>query len=197
MEQESGSSDEEDEVSDEEEEFDIDSAPDGGPPEPKPKKEADHRHDRKSRGLLHAPGLDLNKPTRGKSRSRSRSRNAALRSGIETPGRFARVDPGRHVGFNLSNQIPSPTNSASSADSGPTEADQNGARDDIHSRQFRLGAKSRIPRDRDLDVKTPTALHLTHRGRAHSRSRSADHGPRAFAAWGQDESDSNASDSDY
>ncbi|KAF7315295.1 NAD+ kinase [Mycena indigotica] len=62
----------------------------------------------------------------------------------------------------------------------------------------------RIPKEKEpeLDsVTTPTVgnLNLPYhhgRGRGHSRTRSADVGPRAFAVWGQDESDSNASDSD-
>jgi NAD+ kinase len=61
--------------------------------------------------------------------------------------------------------------------------------------------RSRIPKDRNLDleaVKTPTpGSFVQGRGRGHSRSRSSDQPERrAFAVWGHDESDSNASDSE-
>ncbi|KAJ7502780.1 ATP-NAD kinase-like domain-containing protein [Mycena galericulata] len=78
-------------------------------------------------------------------------------------------------------------------------SDQEGTRDHINAPRSMSG-KSRIPKDRDFDVdtvKTPTVANLVYgRGRGHSRTRSAENGPRAFAVWGHDESDSNASDSD-
>lgn len=117
-----------------------------------------------------------------KSRSRSRTRTAALRQ--SSP---------RHVEFDLGR-----SSSVDSTDSGVV-ADQDGTRDHINAPRS-LSGKSRIPRDRDLDadsVKTPTVANLGYgRGRGHSRSRSAENGHRAFAVWGHDESDSNASDSD-
>ncbi|KAF8813644.1 ATP-NAD kinase [Phlegmacium glaucopus] len=133
---------------------------------------------------------------RSKSRSRSRLRNFA--SGFDSPGRFASPLPHpliispRHVEFNLPN---------SSADSSPTQSSQsdeaqNGARDDIRSPPPASG-KSRIPKDRELDLesmKTPTPI-VHGRGRGHSRA-SEHHEHRAFAVWGHDESDSNASDSE-
>ncbi|KAF7362058.1 NAD+ kinase [Mycena venus] len=90
--------------------------------------------------------------------------------------------------------------SIDSAASGVVE-DQDGTRDHINAPRSMSG-KSRIPKDRDPDadsVKTPTVANLVYgRGRGHSRTRSADHNGhhRAFAVWGHDESDSNASDSD-
>ncbi|KAH7108099.1 ATP-NAD kinase [Auriculariales sp. MPI-PUGE-AT-0066] len=71
--------------------------------------------------------------------------------------------------------------------------EQSGTRDDIHSgRVAHMGSRSRIPRDRDVDadsMKTPRAFES-------SPLRRNDPGRRAFAVWGHDESDSNASDSD-
>ncbi|KAK1229172.1 hypothetical protein PQX77_007744 [Marasmius sp. AFHP31] len=124
----------------------------------------------------------LARPRRStKSRSRSRS---GVRSGIDSPNRFGGPPPQlsisspRRVEFDIAE-------SAESSDSG-----QNGTRDDIHATK-KLGSKSRIPRERD-ELKTPTAMY----NRGHSRARSGDHGHRAFAVWGHDDSDSNASDSD-
>lgn len=103
----------------------------------------------------------------------------------------------RHVGFD----IPSADSSASSSPSSLVSyAAQQGTRDELHLPRH-LSGKSRIPKDRDLDAetaKTPTPGTLVHRRvRGQSRSRSVDvpeH--RAFAVWGHDESDSNASDSE-
>ncbi|KAL0580325.1 hypothetical protein V5O48_001662 [Marasmius crinis-equi] len=130
----------------------------------------------------------LSRPVKHSAKSKSRSRSrSGVRSGIDTPGRYAGPQPHlsmlspRRVEFDI-------TESAESSDSGG----QHGMRDDIHATK-RLGSRSRIPKEReDFDsVKTPTAMH--HR---HNRPRSIDHGHRAFAVWGHDESDSNASDSD-
>lgn len=56
---------------------------------------------------------------------------------------------------------------------------------------------ARAPRF-DLDARTPTTATLNGRGRGNSRSgEHAPPPPRAFAVWGQDESDSNASDTDF
>lgn len=190
---------EEDETSDnEDDKFDIDSSPDAGPPAPESSSESDDR----TRRSLALPSLNLTNGRRS-SKSRSRSRSAGLRSGVDSPGRFAgsQHNPplihSRHVEFNT--QVPSPTGSTSSTDSGPVDFMRNGARDDIHSSRKQSG-KSRIPKNRDISEleagRTPTVATLPHRNR-HSRSRSMEHGHhRAFAVWGQDESDSNASDSD-
>ncbi|KAH7920926.1 ATP-NAD kinase [Leucogyrophana mollusca] len=139
-----------------------------------------------------------------KARSRSRS---GLRSGVDTPGRFAgpahfppQLSP-RRVEF--APQAPSPTLSTSSNDSLSTmDLAQRGARDDIHSREHYSSARSRIPKDRDLDgesLHTPTMADMTGARRSHRRINSKDYDHqhhRAFAVWGNDESDSNASDSD-
>ncbi|KAF9006775.1 ATP-NAD kinase [Hymenopellis radicata] len=128
-------------------------------------------------------------------KSRSRSRNG-LRSGVETPSRFAGpephlpvigVSPRHRVEFDLDDS------EQGSAHPGPSPLGQHGARDDLYSPK-RASGKSRIPKDRDLDeVKTPTMANLRHR----HRSRSRDTGHRTFAVWGHDESsDSAASDSD-
>ncbi|GLB37256.1 putative ATP-NAD kinase [Lyophyllum shimeji] len=136
----------------------------------------------------------VEKDRRRKSGSRSRSGSTStVSSGVDSPGRFAGPQPHlppRHVDFHLD----------SSRDmSEERRSGQEGARDDIHSPRP-LSGRSRIPRDRDIDldnVRTPTASMLSHRRTRHypARSRSMDRGPRAFAVWGHDESDSNASDS--
>ncbi|OAX36087.1 ATP-NAD kinase [Rhizopogon vinicolor AM-OR11-026] len=138
-----------------------------------------------------------------KSRSRSRS---GLRSGVDTPGRFAGpthrppyISP-HHIDYQT--RIPSPALSNSSDDSlSNMDVAQRGARDDIHSREHYSSARSRIPKDREFDddLQTPTMADTLSGSRNHYRVSSRDydhHHPRAFAVWGNDESDSNASDSD-
>lgn len=131
------------------------------------------------------------KPRRHTPRSRSVS-PSGLRSGIDSPSRYAGLPPHppvsvpRHVEF--------------APESSDESYGRNGARDELFAHR-KASAKSRIPKERE-DVKTPTASNLVYprnrsRGRAHSRTRSGEYvGHRAFAVWGQDESDSNASDSD-
>ncbi|KAK0213006.1 hypothetical protein DFS33DRAFT_1285844 [Desarmillaria ectypa] len=136
---------------------------------------------------------------RRKSRSRSRSR-LGYHSGVQTPGRYAGPEPHPPVisPLRVEFSIHDPASPSDSTDSGPSDSGHRGARDDIHSSRKSSG-KSRIPKDRDLDteaVQTPTVGNLPHNHR-HSRSRSRDaSGHRAFAVWGQDESDSTTSDSD-
>ncbi|KAG7446447.1 ATP-NAD kinase [Guyanagaster necrorhizus] len=142
---------------------------------------------------------------RWKSRSRSRSRarshsRPGYHSGVETPGRYAGPEPHppiispRRVEFS----VHGPSFHMDSTDSGMSDSGHRGARDDIHSSR-RLSGKSRIPKDRDLDteaIQTPTVGNLPY-NHGHSRSQSRDaSGHRAFAVWGQDESDSTTSDSD-
>lgn len=187
---------EEDETSDnEDDKFDIDSSPDSGAPAPE-----SSPSDSDNRALPHPP-LHLG---RRSAKSRSRSRSTGLRSGVDSPGRFAGFQhnppPINHRQIDFNTQVPSPSSSSSSsADSGPIDFVRNGARDDIHLSR-KPSNKSRIPRDRDVSeleaARTPTAGTVPHRHR-YLRSRSVEHGHhRAFAVWGQDESDSNASDSD-
>ena len=143
-----------------------------------------------------------------KSRSRSRSRPPGFHiSGVDSPGRFANAAPhppnvsSRHVGFHLpSGQSSASSSASSSSDSLLSYAAQHGTRDDLHLPRHPSG-RSRIPKDRDFDpeaVKTPTpGSFVPVRERGHSRSRSSDQPERrAFAVWGHDESDSNASDSE-
>ncbi|KAG1844169.1 ATP-NAD kinase-like domain-containing protein [Suillus subalutaceus] len=138
-----------------------------------------------------------------KSRSRSRS---GLRSGVDTPGRFAgpahrppHISP-HYIDHRL--RTPSPAPSHSSDDSlSNMDVAQRGARDDIHSREQYSSGRSRIPKDREFDddLQTPTVADTPPGRRNHHRVDSRDydqHHPRAFAVWGNDESDSNASDSD-
>ncbi|KAF8518745.1 ATP-NAD kinase-like domain-containing protein [Gautieria morchelliformis] len=144
-------------------------------------------------------------------------------SGIDSPDRFAGPVPHPHP---ISpRHVPHASGSGVSTrrSSSPNERridGENGDRDDIHSpRAVRESSKSKIPRNRDLDgetARTPRAhehVHSNlarrvhhaqvHAGRVgqhngrHARSLSVDGGSRhAFAVWGHDESDSNASDSD-
>ncbi|KAF9007993.1 hypothetical protein BDQ17DRAFT_1275937 [Cyathus striatus] len=137
-------------------------------------------------------------------KSRSRSRSSGTHSGVDSPSRYAGPQPHpphlspRHVEFSLSSKS-SPTDSDISFDSGLSHVDHQGTRDDIHSSKPPNG-RSRIPKDRDFEAdsaRTPTLTNLIYgRGRGHSRTRSSDQHHRAFAVWGQDESDSNTSDSD-
>jgi len=138
---------------------------------------------------------------RRKSRSRSRS---SVRSGVETPNRFAGPQPHipprppRHVGFVPSPHVPSSSEVARSEHQGEKG----------ESYFSRLGGvKRRLGRHGNVDgenVETPKPSTMTHSSLAHARprlasprSRSVEHpyGRRAFAVWGNDESDSNASDS--
>lgn len=192
--------DEEDEVSEEEDDkFDID---DSSP-------EADHATEQTAAEKVESKGktIPLRPSFKRKSKSRSRSRppGSAYASGVESPSRFVSEQPHppdispRHVGFNLPSENSSASSSvASSPDS--TVFSHTNTRDEQQANRH-LGARSRIPKDRDFDgeiAKTPTPSSLVYgRGRGHSRTRSTDVPERrAFAVWGQDESDSNASDSE-
>ncbi|TFK25497.1 ATP-NAD kinase [Coprinopsis marcescibilis] len=148
---------------------------------------------------------------RAKSRSKSRSRTNAQQqqqdwetssqhSGVDSPSRYASPQPhmlSRHSSFD---PYPSSSNSSPSSESGLGHAAQQGMRDDLHNQKPTSG-RSRIPRDRDVGAvdtpRTATVPMPMGRGRGHSVSKSLDGGAhRAFAVWGHDESDSNASDSD-
>ncbi|RDB24939.1 NAD(+) kinase [Hypsizygus marmoreus] len=200
--------DEEDEVSDEDEEdgFDIDdSSPEAATISTINTLTAEEAtlgrkkaHDNLEHALHKAVVASALRGDRRRSKSRSRSRSG-LRSGVDTPSRFAGPEPHlaprlpRHVGF----AFDSPPEISEPELAHP---EHQGARDDIHSPRP-SSSRSRIPKDRDFDidnVKTPIASNRSYsrpQGQS-SRSRSADHhGRRAFAVWGQDESDSNASDS--
>jgi NAD+ kinase len=185
----------EEDEEDEEDKFDID---DSSPESALEKTPVDHKH--KMVTEAKSP------PTRrNKSRSQTRSKlhhSGDARKGVASP----HLQPPRTAtrqfdfGFHMS-----PRGSDHSVDPAPPEnLSQHGSRDDIHvPRSSLLGGKSRIPKDRDLDVdiiKTPTTSELRRGRRAHphtvSSSSSADFQPRAFAVWGQDESDSNASESE-
>ena len=130
---------------------------------------------------------------RSKSRSRSRPPFA---SGFDSPGRFASTlahtptIASRHVEFNIPS-LPSPD--LSPPQSSQSDEAQYGARDDIRSPEP-LGGKSRIPKDLELAVE-PAKTSIPGRPRGHSRG-PEHHEHRAFAVWGHDDSDSNASDSE-
>lgn len=165
----------EDEVTDDEEEkFDIDdSAPEADATTNGARITAMDR----AIGIEKTQGKLLQTKWRTKSRSRSRNRTRPLQSGVVSPNRYVTKPPHpssvlpRHVGFD----VPSPASSASSLVS---DAVHEGTRDDLRSPYFPSG-KSRIPKDRDFDLPT-----------------TGQHDHRAFAVWGQDESDSATSDND-
>ncbi|KAK0195236.1 ATP-NAD kinase-like domain-containing protein [Armillaria mellea] len=204
-------SEEEDEVSDEERDdgkFDIDdSSPEAAMTKAERPETTGHEKARETvvQDLLHkalagpaTSALKEHKRQKSRSHSRSRARSCSgYQSGVQTPGRYAGPEPRppvispRRVEFNVHG-------SASLQDSTDSDSGHRGTRDDIHSSR-RSSGKSRIPKDRDLDievVQTPTAGNSPY-SRGHSRSRSRDaSGHRAFAVWGQDESDSTTSDSD-
>ncbi len=186
----------EDEVSDDEEEkFDIDDS--SAAPSltnllamDKTREEEEKRAARKAAAAM---GFESS-PFRHRSRSRG---------GIETPDRFAGAHPHppmispRHVNFDLEGKTDLSLSRASSTDSvgGLVHEAAKGDRDHIHSPQLLSGGRSRIPRDRDVDadsMKTPTFQD----GQSAGAMRRGHSSRRAFACWGQDESDSNASDSD-
>ncbi|KAF5389445.1 hypothetical protein D9757_004378 [Collybiopsis confluens] len=202
--------DEEDEVSDEEDKFDIDdsspeaaaaaastvapaaviNAPSARDEAIGAEKAAELAANEQLHKALSLAGLQTR---RHSSRSRSSS-PSGLRSGIDSPSRFAGPQP--HL------SVISPRHVEFAPVSPDDPVGRNGARDELFAHRKASG-KSRIPKDRE-DLKTPTATNLVYprsrsRGRAHTRTTSTDnigHGHRAFAVWGQDESDSNASDSD-
>jgi NAD+ kinase len=138
----------------------------------------------------------------------------------------ARSRPQSRVDLSMSSIASNILDAPSGNASEEIDLHEDGARDNIHSPKSLIhGAKSKIPKDRDVDsMKTPRAhdpqhphkqhRHLHHtvapsrlghphpshaphvqrRHHLHHRpSRSADFGTgnRAFAVWGQDESDSN------
>lgn len=196
---------EEDEVSDEEDDkFDIDDS----------SAEADHATEQAAIQKVESNGktLPLRPSFKRKSKSRSRSRppGSAYASGVESPNRFVTEQPHppdvspRHVGFNLpSSRSSASSSAASTAASSPESA---AFAEEGHEAAREEGAPAihkhtRLLKDRDYDgelAKTPTPSSLVYgRGRGHSRTRSSDVPERrAFAVWGHDESDSNASDSE-
>jgi len=177
---------EEDELSDEEDSYDIDDssfeADSATVPDSQPIGDV---------GRETSPSLRHVMTPKRRSKSRSRSR---LRTGFVSPGRFASTSAHtpRHVEFNIPSIPSSPsTDGSPPAHSSQSDEAQYGARDDIRSPEPQ-SAKSRIPKDRELGlepVKTPIST-------VHSRPRGQHHEHKAFAVWGYDESDSNASDSE-
>jgi NAD+ kinase len=141
---------------------------------------------------------------RRRSKSRSRSRTSGLRSGVDSPSRFAGPHPhphpppilsSRHVEFALKTRTSSDISESEHMDL----ARRSSGRDMFDPRKAPSG-RDRFSKERDADVeivKTPTASPVAHgKTRGQTRSRSVDyHGRRAFAVWGHDESDSNGDSS--
>ena len=187
--------DEEDEVSDDEETgFDIDDstadAQTTAPSGTQTPQDTTLGHEKAvEQGMLsRAAKSGARRSSRSRSRSRPRARprtrspaSSSEQSGVETPGRYAgphHAPPSfHHVSFNLPD---SPSSRQGSV---------NGTADRQHAKQKE--------REVDIDnVRTPTVSSGWY-GRLPARSRSSDHGGRrAFAVWGEDESDSAASDND-
>jgi NAD+ kinase len=173
--------DDEDEVSDEEEKFDIDDlSSENSDVETTP----DHGVDSGSRSSpATSPSnaaasraaeaiLGISPDAHAKARARSRSRSG-VRSGVDSPDRFAPVQQHQGHGHGHVHWAASMPGSAN---------------DGLRSTEVGLG-----------DIRTPTAI--AHGRRTRSRSPGAlivhsHQHPRAFAVWGQDESDSNSSDTD-
>jgi NAD+ kinase len=170
---------EEDEVSDDEqdEKFDIDDS------------SAESSHGVPS---MNDGSSSNQSPSTRRSKSQTRS---GLRSG-DARSRFpaSHPRPPRNVRHNDVGVHTSPRYSESSI-----ESPHYGSRDDIRtSRAAQLSGRSRIPKDRhpDLEPVTPSTASETRPGRRLHSPTPEHHHPRAFAAWGQDESDSNASESE-
>jgi len=128
-----------------------------------------------------------------KSESRSRSRLRTFASGFDSPSRFSNAltrtptIASRHVGFNIPS---SPSPDSSPPQSSQSDEARYGARDDIRHPEPPSG-RSRIPKDHELNLEPIPAAY----GRPRGHSRGPEHHEhRAFAVWGHDESDSNASD---
>jgi NAD+ kinase len=127
---------------------------------------------------------------RRKSKSRSRSRSSGLRSGVDSPSRFAGPKPHpplRHIDFVF--ETPDISESEHMGVSRSL-----GGRVILDSHRA-LSKPDRFSTERDSDVetiKTPTTSTVRAKARGQTRSRSVDyHGRRAFAFWGHDDSDSN------
>jgi NAD+ kinase len=214
----------EDEDSDEEseDEFDItDSSPEAAVKASKNHQETDQKSDGKETSKHHqtlepmmsnhkekTPQAHQQPPHKGhfsarqtRYHSRSRSTGSSSRFELQSPARFASPRPHlpqRHTEF-ATPRGASPSGSESSIDSfSHHDSTRHGAIEDIYSPKSALSSgKSRVSKDGEF-IKTPTPNDSGHgrRSHSHTRSSSIEHYPRAFAVWGQDESDSNASESD-
>jgi NAD+ kinase len=180
----------EDEVSDEEEDkFDID---DSSPEAAASKLNANPIADPQTTTIDSADDTPTGAAAtlgkgRSKSKSRSQSRSSGLRSGVDTPGRYAGPQP------HPPRIVQQLMDSASLNDLMSNTAPQPETRP---SRMAFSHGRSRVPLDLEV-MKTPTIADIA-RGRRHARANSGEYHPhRAFAVWGQDESDSNPSDSDH
>jgi NAD+ kinase len=114
--------------------------------------------------------MGMSPTAHAKARVRSRSRSG-IRSGVDSPSRYAAAPPRHSTGQGHVHWATSVPGNIANNVSSPTDGGMG-------------------------DMATPTAVH----GRR-MRSRSPGHiyspqHPRAFAVWGQDESDSNSSDAD-
>jgi NAD+ kinase len=126
--------------------------------------------------------------------------SSGVHSGIETPDRFMGPHPhppplsARHVAF------APPAPSASSSSSSSTSVGSG-----YHSPRAVYPGHAAAEAEREMNVKTPTvaeimkgAAHRHAHSRSRSRSKDMHHGApnKAFAVWGQDESESESNNSD-
>jgi len=172
----------EDEVSDEDEDEDMFDIKDSSPEAAASKLHAARISiDQATPGKEKADeGSRVKRTSKGKSRSRSRS---SVRSGVDTPGRYAGPQP--HPPRIFQYLIDTPDDSGSG-----TEGHQ-----DLKDSRTAMSTGKGLT-DVEL-VKTPTLADTWHGRRGAVHARANEHHPhRAFAVWGQDESDSNPSDSD-
>jgi NAD+ kinase len=181
--------DEEEDESDEEDKYDIDDssfeAHSATVPDSQPTGEFVGREKHPSYRHVMLP--------KRKSESRSRSRLRAFTSGFDSPGRFSSAltytptIASRHVEFNIPS---SPSPDSSPPQSSQSDEARYDAGDDIRHPEPPSG-KSRILRDHESNLEPISTAYVRPRG--HSRG-PEHHEHRAFAVWGHDESDSNASD---
>ena len=117
--------------------------------------------------------MGVSRAAHAKARARSRSRSG-IRSGVDSPSRFGAAPPRSSPGHHGHGHVHWATSVPDNANNVPSPIDGSGMN----------------------DMATPTAANGR---RMRSRSPAPVHShqhPRAFAVWGQDESDSNSSDND-
>ncbi|KAF8629122.1 hypothetical protein AX17_005708 [Amanita inopinata Kibby_2008] len=143
------------------------------------------RSEKASSFKCHARRVSRSRSRSRAPRPRSRSPTLSEQSGVETPGRYAGPHPyppaihSHHVNFDVPES---------------PEFSYEAANGDVNDKQLNTRQKDR---EGEYDtIHTPTVTNQAYnKPRGQSRTRPSDHnGHRAFAVWGQDESDSTTSD---